>query len=62
VAGSAIQRIFALHLDKDNRLLMPFIVHSPDLSLADTVQGLHELSGEGGGRHAEGHDGGTHHR
>jgi hypothetical protein len=62
VAGSAIQRIFALHLDKDNRLLMPFIVHSPDLSLAASVQGLHELTGKGGGRHAERHDGGTHHR
>lgn len=57
IAGSAIQRIFALHLDKENRLLMPFIVATPDLSLAEAVEGLHELVGEG---HAHGQDGGHH--
>lgn len=46
VAAGAIQRIFALHLDKENRLLMPFIAASPDLSLAAAVEGLHELVGE----------------
>ncbi|VXC22251.1 Hemerythrin [Arthrobacter sp. 9AX] len=62
VAGGAIQRIFALHLDKENNLLMPFIVDSPDLSLAEAVAGLHELTGEGAS-HAKGHDGNnTHHR
>ncbi|MHC6592544.1 hemerythrin domain-containing protein [Arthrobacter sp. C152] len=64
VAAGAIQRIFALHLDKENRLLMPFVVESPDLSLADAVAGLHELVGrdeplgrDDGGHHhhAEGH-------
>jgi hypothetical protein len=59
VAGAAIQRLFAMHLDKENRLLMPFIVDSPGLSLAESVQGLHELVGEGG-HHAGTHDGGTH--
>ncbi len=62
VAGSAIQRLFALHLDKENRLLMPFIVQSPDMSLAESVQGLHELTGEGAGHHGGGHDDGAHHR
>ncbi|WP_240720100.1 hypothetical protein [Pseudarthrobacter sp. NamB4] len=38
VAGAAIQRMFALHLDKENRLLMPFIVSSPSMSLAQLVQ------------------------
>ena len=51
VAGSAIQRIFALHLDKENRLLMPFIAGSPELSLADSVKGLHELTGESAHHH-----------
>lgn len=46
VAAGAIQRIFALHLDKENRLLMPFVVASPELSLAEAVSGLHELVGE----------------
>ncbi|KIS27360.1 hemerythrin [Arthrobacter sp. SPG23] len=47
VAAGAIQRIFALHLDKENRLLMPFVAASPGLSLAQSVSGLHELVGEG---------------
>lgn len=46
IAGSAIERIFALHLDKENRLLMPFLVGSPQLSLAQALGGLHELVGE----------------
>ncbi|TQJ61041.1 hemerythrin HHE cation binding domain-containing protein [Arthrobacter sp. SLBN-83] len=51
VAAGAIQRIFALHLDKENRLLMPFVVQSPGLSLAHAVEGLHELVGEGRSGH-----------
>lgn len=46
VAAGAIGQIFALHLDKENRLLMPFIVESPGLSLAAAVAGLQELVGE----------------
>ncbi|WP_028269239.1 MULTISPECIES: hemerythrin domain-containing protein [Arthrobacter] len=57
VAAGAIQRIFALHLDKENRLLMPFVVSSSDLSLAEAVSGLHELVGE---EHAH-HPGSAHH-
>jgi len=56
VAAGAIQRIFALHLDKENRLLMPFIIQSPGLSLAQAVEGLHELVGEGAAHHhGDGH-------
>jgi Hemerythrin HHE cation binding domain len=62
VAGAAIQRMFAMHLDKENRLLMPFIADSSELSLADAVKGLHQLTGEGGGQHADAHDGGAHQR
>ncbi|MFC4396169.1 MULTISPECIES: hemerythrin domain-containing protein [Micrococcaceae] len=51
VAAGAIQRIFALHLDKENRLLMPFVVQSSGLSLAHAVEGLHELVGEGPSGH-----------
>lgn len=46
VAAGSIRNIFALHLDKENRLLMPFVVASSGLSLARAVEGLHELVGE----------------
>lgn len=45
-AASTLERIFALHLEKENRLLLPFIAGAPDLSLAAGVEGLHELTGE----------------
>jgi hypothetical protein len=61
VAGATIQRVFALHLDKENGLLMPFIVESPDLSLAEAVQGLHQLVGATEGHHADVHGSGHHH-
>lgn len=46
VEAGAIQHIFALHLDKENRLLMPLVIQSPHMSLAEAVEGLHELVGE----------------
>ena len=46
VAAGAIRRIFALHLDQENRLLMPVVVSSAGMSLAEAVAGLHELVGE----------------
>jgi hypothetical protein len=55
MAAATIQRLFALHLDKENGLLMPFIVDSPDLSLAEAVRGLHQLVGGIEGHHAEAH-------
>ena len=61
VAAATIQRLFALHLEKENGLLMPFIVDSPDLSLAEAVQGLHQLVGGTEGHHTEAHGSGHHH-
>jgi hypothetical protein len=61
VAGATIQRLFALHLDKENGLLMPFIVSSPDLSLAEAVQGLHQLVGGSAGHHEGAQGSGQHH-
>jgi hypothetical protein len=46
VAAGAIRNVFAGHLDKENRLLLPLIVASPALSLAQAVEGLSELVGE----------------
>ena len=46
VAAGSLRSIFALHVDKENSLLLPFIVASPALSLARTVEGLQELVGE----------------
>lgn len=43
--GLAIARAFALHLRKENQLLFPYIVASPDLSLAKAVEGLEEVVG-----------------
>jgi hypothetical protein len=51
ITAGAIERIFSLHLGKENRLLMPLIMQSPGLSLADSVAGLHELVGTGGHLH-----------
>jgi hypothetical protein len=46
VAAGSIQRIFSLHLDKENQLLMPLIAGSAELSLASAVEGIHELIDE----------------
>lgn len=47
IAAGSIRNIFALHLEKENQLLMPLIAGSTELSLAAAVEGLHELIGEG---------------
>jgi hypothetical protein len=46
VTAGAIRNAFAVHLDKENRLLLPLIAASPGLSLAQAVEGLSELVGE----------------
>ncbi|WP_115790502.1 hemerythrin domain-containing protein [Arthrobacter silvisoli] len=61
VAGAVIQRVFALHLEKENHLLMPFIAASPELSLAESVKGLHELVGGPAHQHEQSRDDGTRH-
>ena len=61
VIAGAIERIFSLHLGKENRLLMPLIMHSPGLSLADAVAGLHELVGTADHQHNQHHHDHPHH-
>ncbi|MGY2746612.1 hemerythrin domain-containing protein [Arthrobacter sp. UYCu723] len=59
VAAGAIRQIFAVHVDKANRLLLPLIVASPGLSLAQAVGGLSELVGDAHVRRARAGRGGT---
>ena len=46
VTAGALRVVLAVHLDKENRLLLPLIVASPGLSLAESVEGLSELVGD----------------
>ncbi|WP_336852880.1 hemerythrin domain-containing protein [Sinomonas albida] len=41
--GMAISRVFALHVGQEERLLLPFIAASPDLSLAEAVGSLEDV-------------------
>jgi hypothetical protein len=44
-AARAVASLFAVHLEKENDLVLPLLVASPDVSLADLVDGLHDLLG-----------------
>lgn len=44
--AKVLEALFCLHLEKQNTILLPFIVEQPDVSLLSAVQGLHELTGE----------------
>ncbi|NKX50242.1 hemerythrin domain-containing protein [Arthrobacter deserti] len=46
VLGGCLERIFALHTDKEDRLLLPLLAALPGAALAEAVQGLVELVGE----------------
>ena len=46
VAAGTLRGLFALHLQNENRVLLPFLAAHPDLSLAAAVEGLQELVGE----------------
>ncbi|NKX56245.1 hemerythrin domain-containing protein [Arthrobacter mobilis] len=46
VLGGAIERTFALHVEKEDRLLVPLLAGAPGLSLAGAVEGLESLVGE----------------
>ncbi|MET3922244.1 hemerythrin domain-containing protein [Arthrobacter sp. UYEF20] len=59
VAAGALRHIFAVHVDKENRLLLPLIEASPGLSLAQAVGGLSELVGEAHVRRSRAGRGGT---
>ena len=45
VAARALQTIFDSHLAKENDLVLPLLVAAPDVSLADILDGMHELLG-----------------
>lgn len=45
-AAGALRHVFALHADKEDSLLLPLIAVSPELSLAQAVEGLAELVGD----------------
>ncbi len=47
VAGRALQALFAAHLDKENDQLLPLLGGSPDHSVADLLEGMHEVLGDG---------------
>jgi hemerythrin-like domain-containing protein len=46
LVAASLSRVFALHIDKENRVLLPFIARTPDLSLSAAVEGLVELVGD----------------
>jgi hypothetical protein len=46
VTAGAVRNVFALHLDTENRILLPLIVAAPGLSLVQAVEGLAELVGD----------------
>ena len=51
-AGRALQAVFAVHLDKENDQVLPLLGASPDQSVAQLLDGMHEVLG-GGSAHAD---------
>ncbi len=43
----ALQVLFDTHLDKENTLVLPLLVSAPDVSVAQLLEGMHELIGGG---------------
>ena len=50
-AAKALQVVFESHLAKENELVLPLLVTSPDVSVAELLGGMHELLG--GDTHAD---------
>lgn len=44
-AGRALAAVFAVHLAKENDLLLPLLVGAGDVSLAEVLTGMHQLLG-----------------
>jgi uncharacterized protein (DUF2249 family) len=53
-AARALQAVFDTHLAKENELILPLLVAASDVSLADILNGMHELLG--GDEHDHDHD------
>ena len=45
-AARALQVTFTSHLAKENELILPLLVATPEVSVAELLSGLHELLGE----------------
>src|SRR5690606_29162345 len=53
-AARALGALFAVHLDKENELILPLLVNRADVSVAELLAGMHELLGaESGHAHDE---------
>lgn len=46
-AGRALQALFAVHLDKENDQVLPLLAASPNHSVAQLLEGMHEVLGAG---------------
>lgn len=55
-AASALQALFAVHLTKENDLILPLVAADPNVSLSEVLGDMHELLGHGG---RDGHDAGA---
>lgn len=44
-AGRALDALFAVHLHKENHLVLPLLIQTPGVSLAELLAGMHELLG-----------------
>jgi uncharacterized protein (DUF2249 family) len=53
-AAKAVQALFAVHLEKENELVVPPLVASADVSVAQLLDGMHELLGLGSDAHGSG--------
>lgn len=60
-AGTALVTMFRSHLAKENDLVLPLLAVSPDVSVAELLEGMHELLGGDADDHdadpSHGHDG-----
>jgi uncharacterized protein (DUF2249 family) len=52
-AAGALEAVLDVHLHKENELLLPVLMSSPDHSVADMLAGMHELLGHEGEAHDE---------
>lgn len=51
-ATAALRRVFAIHLAKENEQILPLLVASPSTSVAELLDGMHEILG-GHAEHAD---------
>lgn len=54
-AATALETMFRNHLGKENELVLPLLAASPDVSVAELLEGMHELLGGGSDEPAREH-------